>query len=637
MQSAKKIYYIYGRESEDFVTKFKEMEGAEDISFVLLEEGDSLPILDISKIEHFIVSGTTPQIKIVLEFAQESDLSIGLIPLPQQSRFAKILDMPLSPLEAFAVASRPSDKRIDMLYCNGHIVIDDMRIGNRSVLKEFEFYYPRHSFFKRIELLWQTVRQKSLLKHYTFTVNTDKDNSYTFSALGMIILGYNNFSWIGKVLRNRLSAMDGQQTLLVLSPTSLFQYFISNPFTLFIHKWRAERIPASWGYMKSAKMEISSVEPVKVVLDDLEIVTTPIVVETKAEALRLSVGEKFWDHQVSQKSDRSSIKLDSVPKDQERMAFFHRGIPLFRHASTEQYSALFTNLRNEGSVSRVFVVLLILATVIATLGLFINSSSVIIGAMLLAPLMQPIVSLSMGVLRQDEMLCKSALRTVLIGMMITLMTAMLVAYLTPIRELSSEMASRLSPTLLDMLVAIASGVAAAYVKNDEKILSSLAGVAIAVALVPPLAVSGIGLGWGEWSMFMQSLLLFITNLIGIVLAGSITFLVLGYAPIKVAKKGIFVWAMIAVLVTVPLYHSFETMRERSDIERVLSQVNFDINEKSIYLSRVDYRSKGDGAEVRCEVVLSQKLQKEEREYLHHLINKVVGRPTEVIVTFRYRL
>ncbi len=637
MQLDKKIYYIYGRECKEFVIRFEEMEGIEDISFVLFGEGDSLPILDISKIEHLIVSGTIPQIKAVMEFAQENDLSMGVIPSPQQSRFSKILDLPLAPAEAFLVASKAGEKKIDMLYCNGHIVIDDMRIGNTSVLKEFEFYYPKHSFFKRIGLFWQTVRQKNVLKHYTFTIKTDKDNSYRFSALGMIVLGYNNFSWIAKVLRNRLSAMDGQQTLLVLSPTSLFQYFISNPFTLFMHKWRAEKIPTSWGYMKSAKMEISSTEPVKVVLDDIETVSTPIVVETKAKALRLSVGEKFWDHQVSQKGDRGSIKLDSVPKDQERISYFNRGIPLFGHASTEQYSALFTNLRNEGSINSVFVTLLILATVIATLGLFINSSSVIIGAMLLAPLMQPIVSLSMGVLRQDESLFKNALKTVLIGMMITLMTAMLVAYLTPIRELSSEMASRLSPTLLDMLVAIASGVAAAYVKNDEKISSSLAGVAIAVALVPPLAVSGIGLGWGEWSMFMQALLLFITNLIGIVLAGSITFLILGYAPIKVAKKGIIVWTMIAILVTVPLYHSFETMKERSDIERILSEVNFDINEKSVYLRKVDYRSKGDSAEVRCEVVLSQKLQKEEREYLHHLINKVAGKPTEVIATFRYKL
>ncbi len=384
-------------------------------------------------------------------------------------------------------------------------------------------------------------------------------------------------------------------------------------------------------------MEISSVEPAKVVLDDSKTLSTPVVLETQSEVLRLSVGDKFWEYQAPGKSDRSSIKLDAVPKDSEQMEYYARSLPLFQHASTEQYASLFTNLRNESSINSVFVTLMILATVIATLGLFINSSSVIIGAMLLAPLMQPIVSLSMGVLRQDDDLFRNGARTVLIGVMIALSTAMLVAYLTPIRELSSEMASRLSPTLLDMLVAIASGVAAAYVKNDEKITSSLAGVAIAVALVPPLAVSGIGLGWGDWTMFVHALLLFVTNLIGIVLAGAITFLVLGYAPIHVAKRGIITWMTIAVIITIPLYHSFETMKEKSDIQRALSQVKFDINKKNVYLNKIDYRHKGKFREVRCEVIVSEKLQKEEREYLHRMINGVVGKPTEVVATFRYSL
>ncbi len=638
MESVQKTCYLYGIESEAFVEQFREMEGGEDISFVSFSKEGGLPVLDLAAISHIIVSGSIPEIKVVLEFAQDNDLSMGILPLPEQPRFAKILDLPSSPKEAFRVASIPSEKKVDMLYCNDKLVIDDIRIGNTSVLKEFEFYYPKHSFFKRLGLFWQAVRQRNILKHYTFTVATDKENSYTFSALGMIALGYNNFSWIGKVLRNKLSAVGGQQTLLILSPRSLFQYFISNPFTLFVHKWKAERIPSSWGYMKSARMEISSAdEPVKVVVDDLEMTQTPIVLETQTEAIRLSVGENFWENQRAEKSDRNSVRLDGVPKDQESMTYFHRGIPFFRHASTEQYASLFSNLRNEGSINSVFVILLILATVIAALGLFIDSSSVIIGAMLLAPLMQPIVSLSMGVLRQDEDLFKNASKTVLIGVMITLSTAMLVAYLTPIRELSSEMASRLSPTLLDMLVAIASGIAAAYVKNDEKISSSLAGVAIAVALVPPLAVSGIGLGWGDWTMFILALLLFVTNLIGIVLAGAITFLVLGYAPIRVAKKGIMIWTIIAVMITIPLYHSFEAMKEKSDIQSALSKVQFDINKKHVYLNKIDYRHKGKHREVRCEVIVSEKLQKEERAYLHHMISGVVGRPTEVVATFRYQL
>ncbi len=636
MVSPQKICYIYGKEHESFIALFKEMDGSEDISFVPFAEGEVFPSHDLNVFPHLIVSGSIPEIKIVLEIAQKNELSVGIVPLPSQSRFSKILDLPSDPKEAFEIARIPATKKIDMLYCNGEMVIDDIRIGNTSVLKEFEFYYSKHSFLKRLSTFWKALRQRDMLKHHYFTVKTDKD-SYSFSALGMIALGYNNFSWIGKVLGNRLSATDGQQSLLILSPTSLFQYFVSNPFKLFIHRWKTEKIPSSWGYMKSSRMEISSHKPTKAILDDYKTVSTPIMIETRSEALSLSVGEKFWENQTLSKNDRSSIRLGAIPKDSEQMDYFSKGIPLFQHASTEQYSSLFSNLRQEATLNSTFISLLILSTMIATLGLFIDSSSVIIGAMLLAPLMQPIVSLSMGVLRQDETLSKNAMKTVAVGTLIVLLTAMAIAYMTPMRELSDEMASRLSPTLLDLFVAMLSGVAAAYVKNDEKILSSLAGVAIAVALVPPLAVSGIGLGWADWSMSLQSLLLFATNLIGIVLAGAITFLVLGYAPIHVAKKGIVIWTIITALVTIPLYHSFEAMKEKSDIQKSLSLLNFDINHTQVYLSKIEYRSRGESAEVWCEVIVSGKLQKEDREYLHNMINRVVGKPTEVIATFRYRL
>ncbi len=637
MESPQKICYLYGKEHESFIALFKEMDGSEEISFVPFAEGEVFPSHNLDVFPHLIVSGSIPEIKIVLGLAQKNGLSIGIVPLPDQSRFSKILDLHSDQKEAFEIAKIPSVKKIDMLYCNGEMVVDDIRIGNTSALKEFEFYYPKHSFLKRLSTFYKALRQRDMLKHHYFTVKTDKEDSYSFSALGMIALSYNNFSWIGKVLGSRLSATDGQQSLLILSPTSLLQYFVSNPLKLFIHRWKAEKIPSSWGYMKSARMKITSREPVKAILDDHKTISTPIIIETHSQALSLSVGEKFWENQTISKNDRSSIRLDAIPKDSEQMDYFSKGLPLFQHASKEQYSSLFANLREGATLSSTFVSLLILSAMIATLGLFIGSSSVIIGAMLLAPLMQPIVSLSMGVLRQDETLSQNAIKTVTIGTVIVLLTAMAIAYMTPMRELSGEMASRLSPTLLDLFVAILSGVAAAYVKNDEKILSSLAGVAIAVALVPPLAVSGIGLGWADWSMFLQALLLFATNLIGIVFAGAITFLVLGYAPIHVAKRGIVIWTIITVLVTIPLYHSFEAMKEKSDIQKSLSLVKFDINHAQVYLSKVEYRSRGNNAEVWCEVIVSGKLQKEDREYLHNMINKVVGKPTEVIATFRHRL
>ncbi|PHS41789.1 MAG: TIGR00341 family protein [Sulfurovum sp.] len=303
----------------------------------------------------------------------------------------------------------------------------------------------------------------------------------------------------------------------------------------------------------------------------------------------------------------------------------------------EQYTTLFTNLREEGKISSVYIILLILSTMIATFGLFINSSSVVIGAILLAPLMQPIISLSMGVLRQDSGLELNGAKSIFWGVLAVIFTAAVIAAFIPIDRLTSEMAGRLSPTILDLFVAIVSGIAAAYVKSNEKILGSLAGVAIAVALVPPLAVAGIGLGWLDWHMFIMAFLLFITNLVGIVLAASLTFVFLGFSPLRVAKKGLLTWLVVVLLVAVPLYSAFGQMKEDIAIQKILSNLAFNVGTHDVKLTHVELIHRAKTDEIRCEVITTGILSKTEKELLKEAIVKSIGKEAEVIVTFRYRL
>ncbi len=637
MKSKNRIYYLYGRESEEFVSQFKELEEAAEVEFLPFSGSEPFPSIDFDRCGHLIVSGSLDEIKVLFELAKSRELSIGIVPLSEQGRIAKTLDIPGKPIDAFALAMQPSEKKVDLFYCADKLVLSDVCIGDAALLREYEFQFSQYNIFKRLRLLYQAFRKKRTLRHYRFKIKTDKEEDISFSAVGCIGMGYDNSSWIAKRLADRLSDTDGQHLLLILSPLSLFQYFISSPLTLVFHKLRGDRLPSSCGYIKSSTMELSCSDPIKVLVDDSEAMQTPVVLKTESRALALSAGEGFWKKQSPSGGERSSKRIDNIPRDEETIEYLGRGLPLFRHASKEQYAALFSSLREEGSINSTFAILLILATAIATLGLFINSSSVVIGAMILAPLMQPIVSLSMGVLRQDENLTKNSFKTIIIGIFLTLVTAMLLTDVTPIRELTAEMSSRLSPTILDMLVAIASGVAAAYVKNNEKILASLAGVAIAVALVPPLAVSGIGLGWGDFHIFYNAFLLFLTNLIGIVLAAALTFFVMGFAPIHVAKKGIAAWTVIALLIMIPLYHSFETMRDAANVRSTLLHVKFDINGKRVDLNKIEYLPKGKRVEIRCEVIVSEKLTKDDRDYLQQLVSKVVDKPTDVIATFRYRL
>jgi uncharacterized membrane protein len=139
----------------------------------------------------------------------------------------------------------------------------------------------------------------------------------------------------------------------------------------------------------------------------------------------------------------------------------------------------------------------------------------------------------------------------------------------PLKLLTSEIDARLSPTLLDMGIAVASGVAAAYAHAEEGIAKSLAGVAIAVALVPPLAVAGIGIGWWDWEVFSGAFLLYLTNLAGIIMFAGITFLILGFAPFRRARMGLIYTLIIILMVMVPLSLSFDRITQEAQITRQL--------------------------------------------------------------------
>jgi len=514
-------------------------------------------------------------------------------------------------------------------------VLQEVVIGDVPPLDSFDSALQGKSYIDRVKLFWRTLKRVKSLRHTQITLSDAKENTFTLSAVGLVGLEYNNNTFAAKLIKSQLSVNDGKFSMVILAPTSVVQY-MGYLFKSLVSYNTPKNLPQSVGYICSSKVTIEPKVEMQVLIDSVKKQITPIELEVKEKALALSVGDGFWENKSTQ-TNKDSIKIDHLPSDEESANYLSEAIPFFTHASKEQYASLFTNLREESMVSQTFMVLLVLATMIATFGLFINSASVIIGAMLLAPLMQPIVSLSMGVLRQDEALEINGAKTIAIGVSAVLITAAFIALFIPIEQLTSEMSGRLSPTILDLFVAIVSGAAAAYAKSNEKILGSLAGVAIAVALVPPVAVAGIGLGWGDWSMFSTAFLLFITNLVGIVLAAALTFAILGYSPLHLAKKGIAIWLVIVAVVAIPLYTSFSKMKEDIHIQKRLSNLVFNVGEHDVKLTHIELIHRAKIDEIRCEVISSGILSTEEKVRLKEVILKNIGNVAEVVVTFRYRL
>jgi uncharacterized hydrophobic protein (TIGR00271 family) len=185
----------------------------------------------------------------------------------------------------------------------------------------------------------------------------------------------------------------------------------------------------------------------------------------------------------------------------------------------EERVSLMDRIQSNSQWNVDFFTLMVLSTVIASIGLIQSSAAVVIGAMLVAPLMTPLLGLGLALVQGNPVLAKISLRAVVMSLAVSWLVAFLVGLATAtFSEPTAEMLGRGGPSLLDLGVAFASGLAAAYAMSRPGLLAALPGVAIAAALVPPIATSGLALSIGEPWLAFNALLLFVINTVTIVLA-----------------------------------------------------------------------------------------------------------------------
>lgn len=216
------------------------------------------------------------------------------------------------------------------------------------------------------------------------------------------------------------------------------------------------------------------------------------------------------------------------------MAFFSDYLP--RMSPAQKISArqrIIDPSRPSGS----FYLLVCLSAIIATLGLLANSTAVVIGAMLVAPLMSPIFGIALALTSGDRKLLKTALLAEIAGIILAVALPALIG-LIPLRpDFGSEILARTQPNIYDVLIALASGLAGAYALVNEKISPALPGVAIATALVPPLAACGLNVAAGNWPLAWGAFLLFLVNFIAIEFAAASIFVLAGLVELAHAGNG----------------------------------------------------------------------------------------------------
>jgi uncharacterized hydrophobic protein (TIGR00271 family) len=231
-----------------------------------------------------------------------------------------------------------------------------------------------------------------------------------------------------------------------------------------------------------------------------------------------------------------------------------------------QLEQLQSSLLDESTLDLSYLALIVSSCAIATFGLLSNSVAVIIGAMVVAPLMLPIRGLAFGALQGNVVLFRKGAIAVVVGTLLAMVIACCLGWIVRMPSYGSEILARSEPTLLDLGIAVAAGSISGYAKIQPKISGSLAGTAIAVALMPPVCVIGLGIAQANWSLSLGATLLYLTNLLGIALSCMVTFLVAGYTSLVQARKPL-MWALaFTAILLIPLGVSFARLVRQAQLE-----------------------------------------------------------------------
>lgn len=232
--------------------------------------------------------------------------------------------------------------------------------------------------------------------------------------------------------------------------------------------------------------------------------------------------------------------------------------------------------------SWIYFLMLLSAGLIALLGLLTNSVAVVIGAMLISPLMGPIISSGLALTIGDLPLARRAFRTIAVSVALIILVTALATLISPLKEPTAEIMARVRPNIYDLLVAVLSGVVGAVALCTKRnYLITATGVAVATAVVPPLSVVGYGLGTGQIMLALGGFLLFFTNFVAIILTSDLVFFVLGFRTSHVEtiqyspRTRLLIVAGLLCLISIPLVYTLVTdikkLNTKKRIERVLKK------------------------------------------------------------------
>lgn len=288
-----------------------------------------------------------------------------------------------------------------------------------------------------------------------------------------------------------------------------------------------------------------------------------------------------------------------------------------------------------------YFLMLVMACLISLLGLLENSPAVIIGAMLISPLMGPILSCGLALTSADWSLSKKALRNVGFSVLETIIIAAIATWLIPLKAVTPEILARTNPNLMDLLIAIFSGLAGTLALcSRQGGLTIIPGVAIAVAVMPPLATVGYGISTHQWSITRGAFLLFFTNLMAIVISANVVFFFVGFRSqqqprdpgrhILFRYRVLIAWSILIVL-SVPLMETLIGAAQQVALRKdVASSLKGHLDHKGkAQLASFDLQKSGKVLSVDATVRTAVFIRPEEVKEMETALSSSLGRTVQL--------
>lgn len=581
--------------------------------------------MDLNEGDSCILFLSDDQLKITINEIKNTGCIIGIVSHPKSTNAINGFNLNKDPEKSFKEALE-SERAVesDLLLCNDEVILNYFAVG--EIMSFLSSNSKIGNVFIKVKRFFQFIKKLKNIKASLFTFKVEDKDEFETALTDILVVQHGKNSMVSRILSEEKYSNNGLLHCFIFSPRSILQLVKAYFLKLFLGNEQKNKAFNFLGELKVSELILTSNNEFDFGIDGKISVANELNFRVEQRVKIIPAKSVEFEEATSKKV----FKINSLPRGTVKEEVVRKRLPWISHASTEEYKDLFTQLRENSRPSQNYVVLMTLSVILATLGIFANSSPVIIGAMILAPLMSPIISLSMGVLRQDRSLIKRSLVTVGLGLFIGYLFAIILTFITPINDMNIEITSRIKPNIIDLGIAVISGAAGAYAHSREEIAKTLAGVAISVALVPPLAVSGIGIAWLNWEVFFGAFLLVLTNLTGMVLAGALTFLFTGYSPFRLARKGVLISFFVVLSLSIPLgYGFFKVVQENQMIHSINHKRINDVEIENVKVLS------NNPLTISLDLIVDKYPTEDEIKIVKDKISKIIGK--EVILELGIRL